>query len=94
MARAKRANANEQKAYSQRSPKPLYPLYGSVRVSGKPCHVEYLNEGRDNPNYEVLAPDGFWFYPDGVHSLLCFTLDDLDVRTDGNTLEADPEAAQ
>lgn len=65
----------------------LYPLYGFVRNNGHECIVEYLGEGKDAPNYEVLAPAGFTFVPDGVTSLLCSTLDDMETRLQGNTLE-------
>ena len=80
MPKARRANSAEQKAYSEIVPTPLYPLYGFVKVEGQLCYVEYLGEGPREPNYEVLAPNGFHF--DGLlHTLLCVDLKDLDVRT-------------
>jgi hypothetical protein len=87
MARATRANPNEQRAYSEIVPTPLYPLYGFVKVSGKLCYVEYLGEGPGNPNYEVMAPRGFHFDGERVHTLLCGDLKDLDDRTSMYNLE-------
>ena len=86
MARAKRANPAEQRAYAETIPTPLYPLYGFVKVSGQLCYVEYLGEGPGNPNYEVIASDGFHF-DDCLHTLLCANLKDLNERTDCYGLE-------
>jgi hypothetical protein len=94
MARARRANPNEQKAYYEIVPKPLYPLYGFVKVGGHLCYVEYLGEGSGNPNYEVMAPNGSHFAPDRIHTLLCETLADLDDATSGITIEPCTEDCQ
>jgi hypothetical protein len=54
-------------------------LHGFVKVDGQTCAIEYLGEGPGEPNYEVMAPTGHHF-DEGVHSLLCTTLDDLQTR--------------
>ena len=87
MARAKIATSAEKKAYSESIPTPLYPLYGFVKASGHLCYVEYLGEGREGPNYEVIAPEGRHF-TGGLHTLLCADLCDLDERTDCYYLES------
>lgn len=62
----------------------LYQLFGYVTVPAVVagtktrfvCAVEYLGEGKDNPNYEAIAPKGMKF--DGeVHTLLGCTQRDL-----------------
>lgn len=68
--------------------KGITPLYGFARIDGQRCIVEYLGEGRDNPNYEVLAPDGFRFTPEGTTTLIGFTLSDLIERIEMNSLES------
>ncbi|VVC05152.1 Uncharacterised protein [uncultured archaeon] len=76
-----KATMKQKKSYNG-----LYPLYGFAKVNGQLCTVEYLGEGKGEPNYEVLAPENYQFVPDGVHSLLCETLTDMEVRIDGNEL--------
>ncbi len=65
--------------------RPVHPLYGYVAVDGHQCEIEFPNEGRDNPKYEVMAPEGFHF-SEGLHSLLCFSMDDLRTRVAQNGL--------
>lgn len=63
----------------------VHPLFGFVKVSGVlngvksswQCPVEYLGEGKDEPNYEVLAPKGMYFADDGRHTILGTTQRDL-----------------
>lgn len=62
----------------------LRPLFGHVIVKGVfgktkarwCCPVEYLGEGRDEPNYEVIAPTGMHF-EQGTHTILGTTQRDL-----------------
>lgn len=64
--------------------KELYPLFGYLTVKGSlggtlgkwACAIEYLGEGKDQPNYEIHAPKGMHF-SDGPHSLLGTTQADL-----------------
>lgn len=60
--------------------RPVYPLYGWVEIAGHHCAIEFPNEGREGPKYEVMAPEGFHFDRDETHSLLCFSLADLRER--------------
>jgi hypothetical protein len=87
-----KATKAQQESYAQQQPKPLYPLWGYAVVEvtkglKKNCPVEFLNEGKDNPNYEIMAPDGYKF-TEGVHSLLCVNLADVRDRLKYNGLEA------
>lgn len=62
----------------------LHPLFGSIIVPGVfgktkgrwCCSVEYLGEGKGEPNYEVLAPTGMHF-EQGTHTILGTTQRDL-----------------
>jgi hypothetical protein len=73
--------------------KELYPLFGFIKVKGVlgrcvgfwQCEVEYLGEGKDNPNYEIHAPKGMHFM-DGCHTLLAETQADCFERLCGNDL--------
>ena len=65
---------------------PVYPLYGWA-ISKKENYklaIEYLGEGPGQPNYEVIAPDGYSWLEE--HTLLCFDLKDLRERLTGNSL--------
>lgn len=83
MARIRKAEQAEKMHYA--STGPLHPLYGYITVNGVmggtkgrwSCAVEYLGEGRDNPNYEVMAPNGLLFSPDYIHTLLASTLAEM-----------------
>lgn len=75
----RKAEVHEKRQYTG-----LYPLYGFVTVpavlGGEKTRmtipVEYLGEGRDQPNYEAIAPKGMHF--DGpLHSVIGFTQKDL-----------------
>lgn len=55
-----------------------YPLYGYVKHrSGVELEVEELNDRDNDIKYEVLAPAGQHFYPDGLHTLLCSNQKDV-----------------
>jgi hypothetical protein len=69
----KATNADKAK-YGTQTPHPVAPLYGWVWKNHQKIPVEYLGEGRGNPNYEALSPDGFVFDADETHTLLGFTL--------------------
>lgn len=64
----------------------VYELCGFVRVSGKECPVERCGHDRDNPQFEVMAPQGFHFDADETHTLLCFSKADIHERTRMNDL--------
>ena len=49
--------------------------------------IEGLHEGPGEPQYEAMAPDGFHFDGDMVHSLICFSLKDVRERLTANDLE-------
>jgi hypothetical protein len=91
--RVRKATAEEKAQYAvgntfNNGAKPLYPLYGFIKVSGVDCAVEDLR-GRgaaDDPRYEVMAPDGKHF-TEQLHTLLCANLEDLYTRVAANDLE-------
>lgn len=66
----------------------VYGLYGYVDVGGTRCAIEDLSGAgaEDDPKYEVMAPDGFHFDSEGLHSLLCVSLTDLRDRIRGERL--------
>ena len=64
----------------------INPLYGFIKINGHSCIVEYLGEGKDEPNYEVLAPSGMHFVPDGITSMLGSTLAELGDRLSASML--------
>lgn len=61
------------------------PLFGFVTVDAVfakaktrfVCPVEYLGEGKDEPNYEVIAPSGLHFETNRTHTILGTTQRDL-----------------
>ena len=78
----RKAEEHEKKNYAATNP--VHPLYGYVigvtavvgRIKTKyTIPVEYLGEGRDNPNYEAILPDGLNM--GGIHTVLGFTQADL-----------------
>lgn len=76
----------EQKAEYQKG-NPCYPLYGYITLDGVKCVIEDLRcWSKDDPQYEVMAPDGHIFFPEHLHSLLCMTLEDIKGRTGGETI--------
>lgn len=85
MPRMTLATQTERDAYNDGSH--VYPLHGFVKVGGVECAVERCGTNSDDPQYEVMAPEGFHFDADETHTLLCFTLKDLDERTKMNRLE-------
>lgn len=84
MATVKKATHEERLEYEKTNP--VYTLYGFVKIGQHLCEIEWPNEP-DGPKYEVMAPRGYIFNPEGVHTLLCFSLTDLQVRVSGNELE-------
>ena len=85
MAKPRYRKATEQEKEAYLTTKPVYPLVGFIRHEGRDLPVEGLFEGKDEPNYEVMAPKGLHFsYPNGegapcascLHSLLATTLKD------------------
>jgi hypothetical protein len=86
MAKIRKATDEEKGNYHGR-----YPLFGFIKCSGKECAVEDLRGSwsRPDPTYEVMAPKGFIFVPDGVHTLLADDLADVRSRVGANSLEAE-----
>jgi hypothetical protein len=65
--------------------KPVYPLYGYIKVDGQSCAVEDL-KGDPDLRFEIIAPKGFHFFPAETHTLLCENLADLKERATSNDL--------
>ena len=81
MAYYRKATAEEIAEYQLT--KPVYPLVGFIRHNGIDIPVEGLFEGKDEPNYEAMAPKGLHFsFPVGdgarcadcLHSILGTTI--------------------
>lgn len=98
MAKIRKATDTEKKqwctaGYGNTSIRAMYPLFGFIKVKGVlggtvgfwQCEVEYLGEGRNEPNYEIHAPKGMHFI-EGTHTLLATTQADCFERLCGNTL--------
>lgn len=84
MVKIVKATEDEKRTY--RATKPTYPLYGFVEISGQRCEIEDLRSwAKGNPQYEVMAPDGYIHEPESLHTLLCF--DYADIRGRIGTLE-------
>jgi hypothetical protein len=84
----RKASPAEREAYWNKEDKPVYPLHGWVEVKGVRCAVEFPNEGREGPKYEVMAPEGYHFKFEGLHHLCCFSMADIKSRLAGESLEA------
>lgn len=65
-----KATASEKAEYAKTGP--VYPLYGFIRVDGQRCAVEDLRGkwSRPDPVWEVVAPAGYRFAVEGLHSML------------------------
>ena len=63
----------------------LYPLYGTVQVSGHTVYIEHLP---GDPDFEIMIPNGFIHKPDCLHSLICVDMEDLQDRL--NLLDIQP----
>lgn len=76
--------------------KPLYPLFGYIVgvpavVAGVKTRytvpVEGLFEGKDEPNYEAILPDGLHLSGDFIHTVLGTTQRDLLDRMSAGLVE-------
>ncbi len=69
--------------------KPIYPLYGFIILDGHQCPIEDLRGSwsKPDPIYEVMAPKGFHFDVEQVHTLLCCDLAEIKMRCGMNNLE-------
>lgn len=91
MAYIKKATAEERAAYAATDPiyKLGYYAHGVRDVDGNKhvCAVEDLRGlgGQYDPTWELMAPDGYHFDVEFVHSKLCYGLQD--VRDQANNLE-------
>jgi len=77
-----RATAEQRAEYVARDPKPVYPLWGYVVAGGVKMAVEDLRKhwSKDDPQYEIIAPEHTVFVPDFTHTMLCHSLDDVKER--------------
>lgn len=75
-----KATPEEKALYAQT--RPVYPLYGYVtNAEGIALAIEDLRcWPKDDPQYEVMAPEGMRFDLVYTHSLLCDDLKDLKNR--------------
>lgn len=82
MYRPIRKATDEEQAQYLATEQPAYPLYGFVTVSGEDCPIEDLRGSWKSPDpiYEVMAPTGKHFALEGLHSLLCVSLEDALAR--------------
>lgn len=55
--------------------KPVYPLYGFMKIDGRLCFIERIT-GDPDLKYEVMAPDGYHF-TSGTHTILCVNLEEV-----------------
>jgi hypothetical protein len=62
--------------------KGCYPLYGFAMVDGVWCAVEDLRGTwqKPDPLFEIMSPDGQYFFGDCVHAMLCHNLADVKDR--------------
>ena len=82
----------EQERNAYHKTKPVYPLYGYVIKNGNKWVIEDLRGSHDgDPKFEVMAPDGYVFEPDGVHTLLCVDHADIIERVDSLFIMKDAE---
>lgn len=66
----------------------VYPLYGFIKSGDFDIAIEDLRSwSKPNPQYEVIAPEGYHFFPDGTHTLLCHDMKDIKERVSVNDLE-------
>jgi len=80
----RRATIDERAAYDG-----VYPLGYVIEtrdVKHPVLYVEHLPISDGDPEYEVIAPDGYHF-SEQVHSLLCFSRQDVLDRVAWNDLE-------
>lgn len=85
MLRIIKATAKEKQEYAANADN-LYPLYGFVNVGGRICTIERLSP-LDDMRYEVMAPQGYHFAAEGLHTLLCYSVADIRHRIAGEALE-------
>lgn len=75
----RRASDAEKAEYLQGSP--VYPLSHWVDIGGVRCAVERLSSyHRDDPQYEIVLPEGYHDAYECLHTLLCFDLKDVRER--------------
>ena len=74
----RKATQAEKQVYANSGHK-VYPLYGYVTLDGVWCAVEDLRGvgGKDEPKYEVMAPEGFHFRYAETHSILCLKREEV-----------------
>jgi hypothetical protein len=87
--KTRKATPAEIAAYAAQKPRPLYPLRYFVTLGDRELAVEYLGHewSKEDPQYEVMAPRGFYFGDDGTHTLLAQTLAEVRERVWGGKLE-------
>lgn len=73
--------------------KPVYPLHGFIRVDGTDCAIEDLRglASPGDPKWELMAPAGHQFFPEGLHTMLGFDQADIIERASGQLIiKCDP----
>jgi len=76
-----KATPEERAEYAKKAFRPVLYGWAVSKRRGLKLAIEYLGEGKDNPNYEIMAPDQHYFPMTGTHTLICFTYRDLKERT-------------
>jgi hypothetical protein len=63
----------------------VYPLRGFVELDGQTCILEDLRGygSPSDPKWEVVAPNGYHFFPEDTHTVLGFSQADLFERISG-----------
>lgn len=59
-----------------------------IRINN--VQLEYRITDDREPRFEVFAPDGYVFEPDGVSSFVCIDMEDAIERVTASTLEFEP----
>jgi hypothetical protein len=84
----KKATAIEAAAYQtyEDGTPVVYPLWGWLKIDGVRVPVEYLGQQLGWPSYEAIAPEGKVFWPNGTHTMLGDSQQDLRERMLGEEL--------
>lgn len=69
------ASTSQKEAYTGR-----FPLYGTVVIDSKRCNVEDMRgfeTGHDNPNFQVVAPEGYCFYDTYTRATAVWSINEI-----------------
>ena len=66
----------------------IYPIHGYVKLDGVECVLEDLRRFATDfdPRWEMVAPEGYHFFPEGTHTVLGFSQKDLFDRLAGTSV--------